>query len=244
MGVSLEPRDDGEAAYCLVPRAMVFEFLPVVDGEAGDATVLAGELEAGADYELVVTTLGGLCRYRLGDVVRAVGRHGGAPLVEFRYRAGQVLNARGEKTSEAQLQAAVDRALPDVAVFAAVERADDVEAPGYDLLAPLGGGDPGAAADRLDAALREENPVYATWRDKGAIAPPVVVDVSAAAFEALRRKQLDEGASPQQLKGSRVLRNDAHVQLLLDHDLPPPPPAEEPLPGTLGGVANWTRKFF
>ena len=72
MGVSLEPRDDGAAAYCLVPRAMVFEFLPVVDGEAGDATVLAGELEAGADYELVVTTLGGLCRYRLGDVVRAV----------------------------------------------------------------------------------------------------------------------------------------------------------------------------
>ncbi|KAH8098754.1 jasmonate-amino synthetase [Aureococcus anophagefferens] len=95
MGVSLEPRDDGEAAYCLVPRAMVFEFLPAV------------------------------------------------------------LNARGEKTSEAQLQAAVDRALPDVAVFAAVERADDVEAPGYDLLAPLGGGD---RRGPLDAALARKIP--------------------------------------------------------------------------------------
>ena len=34
-----------------------------------DGTLLAHELELGRDYELIVTTLGGLCRYRIGDVV-------------------------------------------------------------------------------------------------------------------------------------------------------------------------------
>ena len=94
---------------------MFFEFLPMTGGDA----LLAAELEIGADYELVVTTLGGLCRYRLGDVVRLVSYHHAAPVVEFRYRAGQVLNARGEKTSEEQLQRAADAALPG-AVFVAV----------------------------------------------------------------------------------------------------------------------------
>jgi len=96
------PQTDGFSVFCLVPRAMFFEFLPIVDGDAsppgpkaagapnasGEAlvggTLLASELTVGEDYELVVTTLGGLCRYRLGDVVRVAGFHGGAPLVECR----------------------------------------------------------------------------------------------------------------------------------------------------------------
>ena len=32
----------------------------------------------------MITTLGGLCRYRFGDVVRLAGFHGTAPLVEVR----------------------------------------------------------------------------------------------------------------------------------------------------------------
>lgn len=129
MGVSLDPSLDGSASYCLVPRAMFFEFLPVAppvdassissgapagamaatastaamvptvaaatmgDGRYG-GTVLAHETIVGEDYELVITNLGGLCRYRVGDVVRVVGHHHGAPLVDFRYRIGQILNLR------------------------------------------------------------------------------------------------------------------------------------------------------
>ena len=92
---------------------MFFEFLPLapstpatVPPPAG-ATLLPHELQTGSEYELVVTNLGGLCRYRIGDVVRVVGFHGAAPLVEFRYRQGQLLNLRGEKTSEAALSSAL-----------------------------------------------------------------------------------------------------------------------------------------
>jgi hypothetical protein len=107
IGVGLAPGDDGDSAYCLVPRAMVFEFLDA-DGGGGGGALLAADVVVGKDYELVVTTLGGLCRYRLGDVVTVVGRHGAAPLVKFAYRAGQVLNARGEKTSEAALSVGIN----------------------------------------------------------------------------------------------------------------------------------------
>ena len=71
---------------------MFFEFLPLDGGD----TLLADELAPGQLYELVVTTLGGLCRYRIGDVVEFVKYHEGhAPVVRFCYRAGQVLQRPG-----------------------------------------------------------------------------------------------------------------------------------------------------
>ena len=68
--------------------------------ESQPTTLFIEQLEAGKEYELVVTNLTGLFRYRLGDVVRCVGYKGEAPIVEFAYRQGQYLNARGEKFSE------------------------------------------------------------------------------------------------------------------------------------------------
>ena len=41
-------------------------------------------------YELVVTTGGGLCRYRIGDVVKVARFHNKSPVLEFQYRKGQV----------------------------------------------------------------------------------------------------------------------------------------------------------
>ena len=221
-----------------------FEFLPVGRDDGDDETKLPRDLDVGTDYELVVTTLGGLCRYRIGDVVKHVGYHGEAPLVTFMYRAGQVLDVRGEKTSEAMLQTAVEDALgADVAAFAAVERVDDPNPPGYDVLCDYDG-DVRAASERLEVALRDANPVYATWRDKGAISPARVLAVDADAFDALRTHKLKEGASPQQLKQSRVLKRLDHVDLLLHHNRPAAPRQDAPPPGTLAGVAEWTRRYF
>ena len=81
------------------------------------------QVELGGVYELVITNLAGLCRYRFGDVVQVSGFHKQAPQVSFLYRCvfssslsvsifdlndlemnvfrqGQFLNVRGEKTSE------------------------------------------------------------------------------------------------------------------------------------------------
>lgn len=68
---------------------------------------------------------------------------------------------------------------------------------------------------RLDLALQSENAVYAAWRRKHAIGAAKLCVVRAGAIsEQLRARRLQEGASPQQLKVSRVLRQQAHVDLL------------------------------
>ena len=231
IGVGLEPTDDGDSVYCLVPRAMFFEFLPL-DGEE---TILADELAPGQLYELVVTTLGGLCRYRIGDVVEFVKYHEGhAPVVRFRYRAGQVLNVRGEKLSEEVLQHAVEASLGNVD-FAAYECHDDAAAPGYDVVAAMDW-DPDAS-ERLDDALRKASPVFDNWRTKGGIAPTRVIPASTEAFDAYRRLH---GGSQQQFKQPRVLRRpDARAVLTGEASKAPPAEAE---PGTLRAVAEFARR--
>ena len=273
-------RDDGHAAYCLVPAAMFFEFLPVRSeihgkGEVGSGggggsssntpssvkggTLLSHELSVGADYELVITNLGGLCRYRIGDVVKVVGFHKNGPLVEFQYRIGQLLNLRGEKLSEPQFERALSRALCLAHIgrgtngagassppggagalegeYAVVEESE-AEPPRYRVYLEPSGGVPSAGgsggqpvepppasgavtaavaaayAERLDEALCEENPVYATWRRKRAIGASQVTIMPPGGFEALRAQRMSEGASPQQLKVSRVLREAKHAALL------------------------------
>ena len=73
-----------------------FEF-----GDASGKVRLADELEAGAIYEIVLTTGGGLWRYRLNDRVRVNGFVSKTPSVQFVGRAGQISDLRGEKLSEA-----------------------------------------------------------------------------------------------------------------------------------------------
>ena len=43
-------------------------------------------------YELVVTTPGGLYRYRIGDVVKVTRFHNNTPVLQFQYRKGQLFN--------------------------------------------------------------------------------------------------------------------------------------------------------
>ena len=69
------------------------------------------EVEVGGLYELVVTTLSGLYRYRIGDVVRVVRFHNSCPVIEFQYRQGQILNMRSEKTTETMMYEALTKVL-------------------------------------------------------------------------------------------------------------------------------------
>lgn len=54
-------------------------------------TRLPEDLELDFLYELVVTTRGGLYRYRMGDVVKVVRYHNKCPVFEFQYRSGRLL---------------------------------------------------------------------------------------------------------------------------------------------------------
>ena len=78
------PIEDGTPAGILDIRHHFFEFIPEDQGESETPeTVLAGELVPGAHYFVVLTTASGLYRYNIHDLVRCVGFHNRAPVIEF-----------------------------------------------------------------------------------------------------------------------------------------------------------------
>ena len=63
-----------KAAVAAVASVMPVSGRGVGVGVGGyGGTLLSHELTVGTDYELVITNLGGLSRYLIGDVVRPVG---------------------------------------------------------------------------------------------------------------------------------------------------------------------------
>src|SRR5262249_30342341 len=97
----------GYPGAALAARSHFFAFVP----EGGGAPRLAQELAAGQRYTIVLTTSGGLYRYRLGDVVEVVGHVDSCPLLAFIGREGIVSDRFGEKLHEPFVREALDALL-------------------------------------------------------------------------------------------------------------------------------------
>jgi hypothetical protein len=83
-------------AWPLAVRSHFFEFLP----EDGGSPRFGWELEEGRIYSVVLTTGGGLYRYRLEDRVRVEGFLEKTPSLRFLGKEGHVSDLRGEKLHE------------------------------------------------------------------------------------------------------------------------------------------------
>jgi len=109
MGINLDMK---AKCYALHPKAAFYEFIPVESmDEPNPKTKFIEELTPGSAYELVVTNVTGLYRYRIGDVISCVSYHGQSPVIEFGYRKGQFLNAKGEMFSEREFFQALKTAV-------------------------------------------------------------------------------------------------------------------------------------
>ncbi len=143
-------------------RSHFFEFLDT----KGDLR-LVHQLEAGREYSVVVTTGGGLYRYRLGDRVQVTGFLDATPSLRFLGKEDQVCDLRGEKLSEgfvASSQREVFRRHGLAPAFAMLAP-DDGEGR-YVLFIESGRDLPRSLATDLEGALRE-NPHYRYCRDLG-----------------------------------------------------------------------------
>ena len=200
------PMRDNDCGGLLAYTTHYYEFIPEADTEVEHPhAVGAHELEVDRQYELVVTTGGGLFRYRTADCMRVVGIEHGIPHLSFQYRLGRTSSVTGEKLTEAQV---VD-ALARVASHPALARQDVLvfprtgERPHYAILAPESAvnGDTGEAtlaafASAFHAALGDINGEY---RDKCAslrLGAPTVLVVSeedmAAVHGKLRAKHVGD----------------------------------------------------
>ncbi|MFD7083157.1 GH3 auxin-responsive promoter family protein [Streptomyces sp. NPDC059918] len=221
VGVAL---DRHASAGSLVASASVYEFVPADRDLAPDsATLLPHELEAGRDYHVIFSHVGGLYRYAVGDVVRVVDVSGGVPRLEYAGRGGRS-DAAGERLRDAEVVRALHSALScgGLALRNVACRVEPAAGPAHP-----GPGEPGPAhyvfaiaprtpwheaetvrftAD-LDRCLAERSAGYAGARAAGRLGAPSVRLLDAQAFDRDWHEAVGAGIRPTQVK-DRLFRQD------------------------------------
>ncbi len=94
-------------AGCLPAFTSHFLEFMAEDGE----TYCLWELQAGKQYEVILTTGGGFYRYAIGDLVSVEGFYEGLPLLKFIGRKGRTSDLVGEKLEECFVTHTLEQAL-------------------------------------------------------------------------------------------------------------------------------------
>ncbi|XP_013403628.1 GH3 domain-containing protein [Lingula anatina] len=235
LGVNCDPWNKNRT-YLLHPRSMFYEFIPIADTDKEQPeTLLMGEVEQGGVYEMVISTVSGLWRYRFGDVVKIVDFNGQCPIVEFMYRQGQLLNVHGEKISEDVFyKTLVDTvsSWPNVSLvdyccaesIMASEADRKGSAPYYMVFLELSEEKAGTLGTKqmcmLDQNLQESSYPYKSFRQKRGIGPMVIYVVKPGSFQELRKFMLENTtATANQFKVPRVLKRKDAVSFMIERSL-------------------------
>lgn len=180
-----------------------FEFVRADEWDAGCRdTLLLHELDAGCDYQVIVTTAGGLTRYWINDVLRTGPSIGATPTLSFVRKGRGVTNITGEKLTEEQVNAAMsvlarrfDCDVPFYLMLADEARSLYVAA--IELDRPV---DAANLAGALEAELCRLNIEYASKRSSGRLAALEIRRLGAGAGGAYRRWCVARGQRDAQFK--------------------------------------------
>jgi GH3 auxin-responsive promoter len=182
-----------------------FEFVRQDDWDSGRMEFRGlGELESHQRYYILITTVAGLYRYFMNDLVEAVGRYRNTPLLRFVQKGKGVTSLTGEKLYEAQvIQAVQDTArrrgfAPGFFLLVAEE-----ESSSYHLFLETDVADGSSmvetAAD-VDQRLGELNLEYHSKRASGRLAPLRVALLKQGAGEAYKAACVRAGQREGQFK--------------------------------------------
>jgi len=155
-GVVTTPNKEGHTI--LTPNSGFYEFI-----DSCKNLKLAHQLEAGGNYEVVMTTSGGLYRYRTEDHVSCEGHTSGVPILRFIGRESSS-DLVGEKLTEAFANACLN----DISGFRMLLPIKD-KVPGY-LLILENQPEVENLAHQIEARLCK-NPQYAYARKMGQLKP-------------------------------------------------------------------------
>ncbi|KAK2664939.1 hypothetical protein Ddye_003513 [Dipteronia dyeriana] len=232
-GLNLNPMcKPSEVSYTIMPNMAYFEFLPhePADSFSGSTQKLVDlvNVEVGKEYELVITTYAGLCRYRVGDILRVTGFHNSAPQFHFVRRKNVLLSIDSDKTDEAELQTAVENATQlilrefNTSVVEYTSYADTNTIPGHyviywELLVKDSANSPTDVA-LSQCCLAMENSLNSVYRQgrvsDNSIGPLEIRVVRNGTFEELMDYAISRGASINQYKVPRCVNFTPIVELL------------------------------
>lgn len=233
-GLNLKPMcKPSEVSYTIMPNMAYFEFLPhdpsapPLSRDSPPRLVDLVDVEAGKEYELVITTYAGLCRYRVGDILQVTGFHNATPQFRFVRRKNVLLSIDSDKTDESELQKAVESASAllrefNTSVVEYTSYADTKTIPGHyviywELLVKEPTNAPAhKVLNRCCLAMEEcLNSVYRQCRvADNSIGPLEIRVVKNGTFEELMDYAISRGASINQYKAPRCVNFTPIVELL------------------------------
>ena len=158
--------------------------------------------EVGGQYYVFVTTVDGLYRYDMNDILEVVDRYEATPTLAFVQKGRGVTTITGEKLYESQLIEALRRvgggSIPGSGFFLAL---GDTEASRYDLYieGPLGASE-AEMATKIDLELAGLNVEYQAKRASKRLGPLLVHELEAGAGERYRDLCLTLGQRETQFK--------------------------------------------
>lgn len=224
----------GPDKQALALRCHFYEFVEEDNINAclkGDTSLIVDieSLETGKNYFILFTTSGGLYRYHINDVVKVVGHHNKAPLLEFQYKGGNVSSFTGEKLTEYQVTQAATMTARSLAnrkhmsFFTVIPQFKPE--PHYRLWMELTDPtdpDPSSArnsdhaqsddreviealfASEFDLSLQKVNVEYRAKRESGRLGAIVAERLTPGTYETVRRSLSDKGIPDAQIKLSHL----------------------------------------
>ncbi|KAI8542085.1 hypothetical protein RHMOL_Rhmol08G0111600 [Rhododendron molle] len=251
-GLNLKPMSrPSDVSYTIMPNMAYFEFLhhdpaaaasPLSSRDSPPPKLVdLADVEVGKEYELIITTYSGLCRYRVGDILRVTAFHNAAPQFKFIRRKNVLLSIDSDKTDEAELQTAIDSASLllkrfDTTIVEYTSYADTKTIPGHyviywELMAKDPANSPSVEVlEQCCLAMEESfNSVYRQGRvADNSIGPLEIRVVENGTFEELMDYAISRGASINQYKVPRCVSFTPIMELLdsrvvSSHFSPAPP---------------------
>lgn len=233
-GLNLKPMcKPCEVSYTIMPNMAYFEFLPhepnapALSRESPPRLVDIADVEVGKEYELIITTYAGLCRYRVGDILEVTGFHNSAPQFRFIRRKNVLLSIDSDKTDEAELQKGIENASVllkefNTSVVEYTSYADAKSIPGHyviywELLVKDPENSPSDEVLNQCCLVMEEslNSVYRQGRvADNSIGPLEIRVVKNGTFEELMDYAISRGASINQYKVPRCVNFTPIMELL------------------------------
>lgn len=199
----------------------------------GSDTLLCDELTPGGEYHVVLSHVGGLYRYALGDVVRVVDRTDGVPRLEYAGRR-TLSDAAGERLREGHVVSALHAATRATGleirnatcrVTGSAARPGTPE-PGADgpqryafAVEPFGRWsheETEAFARALDTALGGRSDGYRAARVSARLGAPDLHPVAPGGFASEWQDRVARGTRPAQVKDRVFQNDDAAWRRLLD----------------------------
>lgn len=165
----------------------------------------AWELESGKEYSVVLTTGGGLYRYRLHDIVRVSGFYRQAPILEFISRDNLVSDMVGEKLEGRHVEASIRKIETAIGCrfqFAMLAPEQENGRAGYILFVETRAGsepDYKKIASMLDEEL-SRNYHYRHARNLGQLGPIRIFKVNGNGADIYRRRMIEKGMKAGDIK--------------------------------------------